>query len=207
MTAPAPSDLHQPHPALADLMSAHGLTPGNALVLGASAGQDALWLATSGWTVTVVDASIAAGQRLRDDASARGIHSGLRVVQRDLTASIPSETFDLVYALHFWTSREEDRALVLRRAAALMGIGGHLVIIDREPIRSPQQAYTAIGLDDEWEALPLGPHRLPSTPMAGPSREPEDSITITRRVRETAFSARAEADIHRRRHPVGLPLL
>jgi SAM-dependent methyltransferase len=201
MTTPGPSVHHPPHPALPYLLSAHGLAPGRALVLGASAGADALWLTANGWTVTVVDASAAAGQRLRDTASTRGIRSGLRVVQRDLTAGIPSETFELVYALQFWTARVEDRAAVLRRAAAHMGIGGHLVIIDREPARTSQQAYDAIGLDGDWESVPFAPGHHPSTQVPESRIGFEDSITIARRIREAAFSARAEADNHRHRHP------
>lgn len=193
MTNPDTATPVHPHPALPKLVTSRGLAPGRALVLGAGE-ADALWLAVHGWTVTVVDTSSASGHLL-DAASARGCRSRVRVLPRDPGAGLPAESFELVYARQFRTDREQDRSAVLRRACTLMGTGGHLVVIDEQTTRTPQPVYDTIGLDDDWEPLPLA---ASSSARAGAS---DEAVTIARRVREPAFSARAEADNHRRQHP------
>ncbi len=54
--------------------TAQQLQPGKALDLACGTGRNALWLAKHGWTVTAIDASSAAIETLRNDASALAVH-------------------------------------------------------------------------------------------------------------------------------------
>src|SRR5688572_20423341 len=74
------------------------LRPGRALDLGCGEGGDALWLAGQGWSVTAVDISTTALDRVREEAIRAGVEDRVTCEQHDLARSFPVGSFDLVSA-------------------------------------------------------------------------------------------------------------
>jgi SAM-dependent methyltransferase len=106
------------------------LTPGSALDLGCGEGGDAIWLAGRGWRVTAIDVSATALQRAAAHAREAGVGERIVWAEHDLTQSFPSGLFDLVSAQFFHSPIEQadERATVLRQAAAAVAPGGVLLI-------------------------------------------------------------------------------
>jgi SAM-dependent methyltransferase len=113
---------------LADVAS--HLEPGTALDLGAGEGADAVWLAGRGWQVTAVDVSETALSRASDAAAEAGVADRISFRRCDLATDFPSGRFDLVSAQYLHSPLEFPRATVLRNAAAAVGDGGRLLIVD-----------------------------------------------------------------------------
>jgi len=107
-----------------------GLTPGTALDLGCAEGADAIWLAGRGWDVLGVDASRLAVERAHAHAERLGPGRRVRFVQHDLGTDFPPGRFDLVSAqfLHSPVAIPGERERILRRAAAAVAPGGHLLV-------------------------------------------------------------------------------
>ncbi len=111
------------------------LAPGRAVDLGCGEGADAVWLAAHGWHVTAVDASATAIDRGRSAADAAGLGAdaggpGIDWVVADLGSWEPPTGVDLVTAFFLHSSLEGfDRTAVLRRAAAAVAPGGHLLVV------------------------------------------------------------------------------
>lgn len=209
----APQSDPRPNAAFVDVYRTYGLAPGRALDLGAGPGGDALWLAAQGWDVTATDVSTTASRHLQRLADERGLSRQLRATRRDLAVSLPTHTYDLVYACYFHTPIDIDRSQILRRTADLLGVGGTLIVIDHASTApwswaaadtqypSPEQTYADIGLDQDWQPLLLEARDRDATGPDGQFSAVTDNIILARRVDEPAFSARAEAENHRRRHP------
>jgi thioredoxin reductase/SAM-dependent methyltransferase len=102
---------------------------GSALDLGCGEGGDAVWLAKQGWQVTAVDISATAIARGIENAREAGAADAVTWVSQDLSAWVTEETFDLVTASYFHSSVELPRTEILRRAAARVRRGGHLLIV------------------------------------------------------------------------------
>jgi len=106
------------------------LSPGTALDLGCGEGADAIWLARQGWRVTALDVSATALARAAREAERAGVPEGsIRWQEQDLTTWRPGETFDLVSAFFLHSPIELPRAEILRRAAAAVAEGGHLLVV------------------------------------------------------------------------------
>ncbi len=103
--------------------------PGRALELGCARGDDAIWLARQGWTVTGVDVSKTALSAARASAEAAGLSDRVRFVHHDLATSFPNGTYDLVFAMFLQSPIEFGRARALRRAAAAVVSDGLLLIV------------------------------------------------------------------------------
>ncbi|KAA8888393.1 class I SAM-dependent methyltransferase [Nocardia colli] len=103
---------------------------GSALDLGCAEGADAIWLAERGWKVTAVDVSETALARARARAAEQGI-TDIDWQQHNLYETFPTGTFDLVTAqyLHSPVAKIDERAEILRRAAAAVAPGGQLLIV------------------------------------------------------------------------------
>ena len=108
---------------------AEGLTPGRALDLGSSNGDDVVWLATQGWQALGVDISGVACARAAARAAALNLQYRALFEARDLGQGLPDGPFDLITALYFQSHVDLPRARVLREAAGRVAPGGHLLIV------------------------------------------------------------------------------
>ncbi|MEH3077562.1 MAG: methyltransferase domain-containing protein [Quadrisphaera sp.] len=178
-------------------LEARGVTPGRALDLGCGEGGDVIWLAERGWTATGVDVAHAAVAKARSAAAARGVDVALE--RHDLTETFPEGEFDLVNAQFLQAPVGWPRAEVLRRAAASVARGGHLLVVDhadpppwsqldREAVGfpTPQQVLADLALDtgagDGWEVVRA---EVSARPAAGPGGEHghlNDSVVLVRRL-------------------------
>ncbi|WP_299737486.1 bifunctional 2-polyprenyl-6-hydroxyphenol methylase/3-demethylubiquinol 3-O-methyltransferase UbiG [uncultured Roseobacter sp.] len=105
-----------------------GRPPGRALDLGCAQGDDAIWLAKQGWTVTGVDVAEAALNAARRAAENAGVAGEARFERHDLGVSIPDGEFDLVTAMFLHSPGRFDRVSGLQRAANAVAPGGLLLI-------------------------------------------------------------------------------
>ncbi len=117
----------RPNHWLVDL--ATDLTPGRALDLGSGEGGDAVWLAERGWSVTAVDVSTTALERAQAAAERSGVGAVIEWERHDLAESFPTGDFDLVSAQFLQSPIDFPRDDVLRRAAAAVAPGGHLLVV------------------------------------------------------------------------------
>jgi trans-aconitate methyltransferase len=106
--------------------AASELIPGTALVLGCASGQDSIWLAERGWTVTAVDGSVDVIEETRLAAGAASVGIGLHVA--DLAAWRPTSRFDLVVARYSLPARGMGRSRMLESAVAAVAPGGTIVV-------------------------------------------------------------------------------
>ncbi|WP_218974699.1 class I SAM-dependent methyltransferase [Streptomyces sp. NP160] len=177
-------------------LEARGATPGRALDLGCGEGGDVVWLAERGWSVTGVDVAHAAVTKARSAAAARGVDVVLE--RHDLTQTFPDGEFELVNAQFLQAPVGWPRPEVLRRAAAAVAPGGHLLVVDHaEPppwadldaqarigFPTPQQVLADLALGREWEVLRA---EVAERPAAGPAGStPEhghlaDSVVLAHR--------------------------
>jgi SAM-dependent methyltransferase len=102
------------------------LAPGKALELGCGTGQDALWLAQEGWSVTGVDPSTDAVEIARQAAQLAGVTVALVVA--DLASWRPESRFDLVVATYSLPARGMGRSRMLESAVDAVAPGGTIVI-------------------------------------------------------------------------------
>ncbi|MBL6428725.1 MAG: class I SAM-dependent methyltransferase [Maritimibacter sp.] len=107
---------------------AAGRVPARALDIGCARGDDALWLAAKGWTVTGVDVSQTALDIAADRARTAGLADRITFERHTLPETFPDGSFDLVSALFFQSPMAFDRASVLELAARATAPGGLLVI-------------------------------------------------------------------------------
>lgn len=115
------------------------LLPGSALELGCGKGDDAVWLARQGWSVTAVDISGTALDYVAVNAERAGVSERMTLQRHDLSSSFPAGQFDLVTTSFLAAIPREP---VFRRAAAAVESGGHLLIIDHGS-RSPWSSAPA----------------------------------------------------------------
>lgn len=116
-------------PSAALVRVASGLTPGRALDLGSSNGDDVIWLAAQGWQALGVDISETACDRARQKAEALGLGGRARFEARDLSRGLPEGQFDLVTAFFLQSPVDLDRDAILRAAAERVAAGGHLLVL------------------------------------------------------------------------------
>jgi SAM-dependent methyltransferase len=105
------------------------LAAGAALDLGCGQGDDAIWMATRGWTVTAVDISAAALERAAARAAESGVADRVSVEQHDLAQTFPAGEFDLVSAQYLQSPIEFPRERVLRRGAGAVAPAGLLLVV------------------------------------------------------------------------------
>lgn len=123
-------------PGMALRQCATPLMPGRALELGCARGDDAVWLARQGWTVVAVDISSTALGYAAANAQRAGVEDRITFEQHDLSQSFPQGQFGLVTASFLQSPVAFPRPAVLRRAAAAVAPGGHLLIAEHAS-RSP----------------------------------------------------------------------
>lgn len=144
--------------------------PGRALELGCARGDDAIWLAEHGWTVTGVDVAEAALNAARLAAEKAGVAARTTFERHDLGQTFPQGDFDLVTAMFLHSPVEFGRITALRHAATAVAPGGLLLIVahgSRAPWSwaDPDTVYPTAqdelaGLDldmTEWAEVFVGP--------------------------------------------------
>lgn len=167
-----------------------GLPAGTALDLGCGEGGDAIWLAKQGWQVTAVDISTTAMERGAQHAAAAGVQ--ITWARHDLHADFPEGSFDLVSAqfLHSPVEQPDERATILRKAAAAVAPGGVLVIgghaswptwvttPPHEHVSFPtiEQVLEQLALGPEWQVETAELVYSPSTSPDGVEGERADSV-------------------------------
>jgi 2-polyprenyl-3-methyl-5-hydroxy-6-metoxy-1,4-benzoquinol methylase len=107
---------------------AAGLPPGKALDLGCGSGQNSIWLAQRGWTVTGVDSSASAIAEARSAAAAAGVTVAFDLL--DITQWRPASRFDLVISTYALPARGMGRSRMLDMAAAAVAPGGSILITE-----------------------------------------------------------------------------
>ncbi|MGC8463720.1 MAG: SAM-dependent methyltransferase [Acidimicrobiales bacterium] len=198
----------EPNAALAD--AASRLRPGRALDLGCGEGGDVVWLAEQGWQVTGVDISATAVARGQSLAAERGIGDDRITWQvEDLAAWEPTDRYDLVTSCFLHSPVDFPRTAVLRRAAAAVAPGGHLLIVTHaeappwarrhhedgnggdhrhahhhghHDFPSPEDELAALDLDaDEWDVVVSEVRDREATGPDGERVTLRDAVTFARR--------------------------
>ncbi len=105
------------------------LPAGTALDLGASHGDDVLWLAGRGWQATGLDISETAIRRAVQRATDLGLSDRARFRVHDLAKGLPAGGFDLITALYFQSPVDLPRPAILRDAAGHVSPGGHILVV------------------------------------------------------------------------------
>ena len=171
------------------------LTPGRALELGCSTGDDSLWLAEQGWQVTATDISPTAVQIARRLAAEAGLGDQIQFLAQDLAEGLPAGAFDLVCALYFQSPFDFPRAEILRAAAAQVTPGGHFLLVshaapppwaDPEHARRPFPTLVSeqadLGLDpSDWVLQVCKVIQRPGKGPDGQEAELEDNLILARR--------------------------
>lgn len=138
---------------LADV--AGSFSPGTSIDLGCGEGADVLWLTEQGWQAHGLDISATAVDRARAEASARGLDDA-SFSATDLSTWRPEPgSADLVTASFFQSEVALDRVSILRRAAAALRSGGHLVTISHAAPPSWADHHPAHMIDVRAEAEEL----------------------------------------------------
>ncbi|WP_369068666.1 class I SAM-dependent methyltransferase [Kineococcus terrestris] len=146
-----------PNAQLVDL--AAGLAPGTALDVGCGEGGDIVWLAQRGWRVTGADFSDNGLARAARHAEQAGVGDRLerwRVDAREFDAG--GRTWDLV-TTHFLHPPDAGMTDVVRRLAAAVAPGGHLLVVGH----SPSQHHTRLD-EAKRRAMWLAQDLLPAVP-------------------------------------------
>lgn len=120
----------EPNRFFAEIVGTLGVEPGTAVDLGCGEGRNAVWLAQQGWDVTAVDFSSVGIERGRAGAEALGLDVTWVVADLE-THDLGQGAFDLVAVIYVhWPSERTEP--FLRRAAAAVAPGGHLVIVGHD---------------------------------------------------------------------------
>ncbi|MGI5422700.1 MFS transporter [Actinomadura luteofluorescens] len=180
------------------VQEAADLAPGTALDLGCGEGADAVWLARRGWRVTAVDISGVALERAAGHAEEAGVADRVDWQRRDLAASFPEGSYDLVSAQFLHSPADMPREEVLRAAAAAVAPGGILLVVghagpppwdpDAHPgvhLPTPGEVFASLSLpEDEWEVLRSGEHeRVQTAPDGRTMTRTDNALKLRRRAR------------------------
>ena len=173
---------------------AEARTPGRALELGCGKGDDAVWLAGCGWTVTAVDVSATVLGLARANAERAGVADRIAFARHDLSQSFPQGEFEMVYAMFLESPVEFGRANALRQAASAVVPGGLLLVATHgslPPWRSgnPDRAFSkadeilaGMALDmSGWNAVQVGPLTRQATGPEGQTADVIDQLVVLER--------------------------
>jgi SAM-dependent methyltransferase len=171
------------------------LPGGNALDLGCSQGDDAVWLARRGWRVVAVDVSGTVLARAAKNAEAAGVSDLVAFERHDLASTFPEGRFDLVSALFLHSPVEFPRTRVLRAAARAVAPGGLLLIVEHASVApwswadpdtvfpTPEQSLAALDLNpSRWHGEFAGAPERKATGPKGESAIVTDNVIAVRRL-------------------------
>ncbi|MGP7959805.1 class I SAM-dependent methyltransferase [Sanguibacter sp. A247] len=173
-----------------------GLAPGRSLDLGCGEGGDVVWCARNGWEATGVDISPTAIARGEAAAAADGLGERTHFVVADLATWAPATAFDLVTASFFQSPVELSRGEILRRVAASIAPGGHLVVVSHAAappwmtakheghgtFPTPESEVAEIALDPAtWTVIVAEVRRRAAVGPDGAEAELDDSVVVLRR--------------------------
>ena len=121
----------RPNPRLVEQIT--GVTPGDALDVGAGEGADAVWLASQGWQVTALDVSPVALARAEAHAAEAGVADRVSTLHHDLMsgATLPGD-YDLVSAQFLHPPAERFTEL-MRLLGSAVRTGGRLLVVGHHP--------------------------------------------------------------------------
>lgn len=182
-------------PSAALVTYASNLAPGTSLDLGASHGDEVLWLAERGWQAFGVDISPTAVARATKRAAELGLSARAHFEVRDLARGLPEGRYDLVTALYLQSPLTFPRADILRQAAERVAPGGHLLVVAHaapppwaadmgKGVDFPTVAgeLAAIGADPaRWTTLMAGVVARSVTRPDGSTASLDDNVVMLRR--------------------------
>jgi len=165
-----------------------GLPPGRALDLACGEGQNAVWLATRGWSVTGVDYSEVAIAKARARAKRDGVE--VDFVHADLVEYVPERgAYDLVTLLYLHIPSTGRRDVHAKASDALAPEGtlvlvGHDLANATEGVGGPSDRdllYTADGIASELPGLDIEKATTVLRDVHGEERDAIDTLVRARR--------------------------
>jgi SAM-dependent methyltransferase len=118
----------EPDPFLVEFAAA--LSPGRGLDIGSGPGRNSLWLAASGWAMTLVDASGVALDQAQASAERAGVH--IEAVHGDVFEWHPaSASYELVVVANLHPG-SEALSKVLASASDALVADGHLFVVGHD---------------------------------------------------------------------------
>lgn len=168
--------------------------PNIALDLGCARGDDSVWLAKQGWTVTAVDISPTALEYARSNAAENEVADKITFEQHDLAKTFPDIRCDLVSAMFLQTPLDFPRVEVLKRAAAALRTGGLLLIVTHgsvapwswgdpdETLPTAREHLSNLNLvSSEWTEIFVGSFEREATGPVGQSAVVTDVVIALER--------------------------
>lgn len=180
----------EPNPQL--VAEASHLVPGTALDVGCGEGGDVVWLARHGWRATGADFSARGLARAARHAAQAGVADRVDWWQVDARAfDAAGRTWDLV-TTHYLHPPEGGMVEVVRRLAAAVAPGGHLLVVGHAPSSAPAHLTSAQqramfvaadllpGLPDGFEVV-VAEERRRTRSRDGETHEVDDATLLARR--------------------------
>ncbi|QCR20768.1 FAD-dependent oxidoreductase [Agrococcus sp. SGAir0287] len=174
-----------------------GLPPGRALDVGAGEGGDVVWLAKQGWHATGVDIAPSAAERARRAAERAGVSDRVRAIAADLATWDDDGELDLVTASFLQSPVRLDRGAIVRRHAARVVPGGHVLVVahaappswtsaaehaGHADLPQPDDIVDELALGDDWAVEVAELRTRAVTAPDGSDATLDDAVVLLRRV-------------------------
>lgn len=172
------------------------LTPGRALDLGSGEGGDLVWLAQHGWQATGVDIAPTAARRAQRAAERAGVADRVRTIAADLATWHHDGDVDLVAASFLQSPVHLDRGAIVRRHAARVAPGGHVLVVahaaapswapasmrhGHHDLPQPADIVAELALGDGWDVVLAEVRSRAVTAPDGTDATLDDAVVLLRR--------------------------